>query len=179
VNRLAVLLFALVGASLAVGGCDSPKTGAGAGAGTGSASVIATTSATGAEQAFGDKLSEGTPFVALADIYKDPNAWAGKRVRTRGEVVAVCQAAGCWCDLRPLASEGGNPKDVAVPTHVMMHDHAFLLPKTSKSKIADIEGTLVVRALSQSEVDHYNAEGASLVAGTPMINVDAVGVVLR
>ena len=175
----ACVVLVVIAAGLGLAACDAPKGGTGA---TGSASASATTvgSATAAAPgadgaAFGDKLSDATPFVPLADIYKDPEAYAGKRVRTRGEVVAVCQAAGCWCDLRPE----GNPKDAAVPTHVVMHDHAFLLPKTSKSKVAEIEGTLAVRALSQSEVDHYNAEGASLVAGTPMVNVDAVGVVLR
>ncbi|MEO7095660.1 MAG: DUF4920 domain-containing protein [Polyangiales bacterium] len=166
-------------AVLSLASCEAPK--ASPPSGPASAPVLASASSpvTAGEQSFGAKLSDATPFVALADIYKDPQAFAGKRVRTRGEVVAVCQAAGCWCDLRPLQGEGGKPSDAAVPTHVMMHDHAFLLPKTAKSKVADIEGTLVVRALSQSEVDHYNAEGASLVAGTPMVNVDAVGVVLR
>ena len=101
-------------------------------------------------------------------------AWQGKRVRTKGEVVAVCQAAGCWCDLKP---EGATA--AVIPTHVTMHDHAFFLPKGSKSKVAEIEGNLVVRELSQAEVDHYNGEGASLTAGTPVVNVDALGVVLR
>ncbi|MGZ5969304.1 MAG: DUF4920 domain-containing protein [Polyangiales bacterium] len=122
---------------------------------------------------YGKAVDQAIPFVALADIQKDPKAWQGKRVRTRGEVVAVCQAAGCWCDLKP---EGGT---AIVPTHVTMHDHAFLLPKNAKSKVAEIEGNLVVRELSQQEVDHYNGEGASLTAGTPVVNVDAVGVILR
>ena len=174
-----VSLVSLMALGCALLGCDAPKTQGsttpGAAGATASAQASATMMPATTEQAFGDKLSEATPFVSLGDIYKDPKAYDGKRVRTRGEVVAVCQAAGCWCDLRPE----GDPKDAAVPTHVMMHDHAFLLPKTAKSKVAEIEGTLVVKALSQSEVDHYNAEGASLVAGTPMVNVDAVGVVLR
>jgi hypothetical protein len=179
VKPFAFVLIATLPLSV-LSGCEAPKsTPATAAPSASAAPPSASVAAVPGEQSFGDKLSESTPFVALADIYKDPNAYAGKRVRTRGEVVAVCQAAGCWCDLRPLSNEGGNPKDATVPTHVMMHDHAFLLPKTAKSKTADIEGTLVVRALSQSEVDHYNSEGASLVAGTPMINVDAVGVVLR
>ena len=172
-----VLFTALLSSlPLALAACDTPKTTTESPKTTASTTEAPkTASPAGGPEAFGEKLSEQTPFVALADIYKDPAAYAGKRVRTRGEVVAVCQAAGCWCDLRPE----GNPKDAAVPTHVMMHDHAFLLPKTSKSRVAEIEGTLAVKALSQSEVDHYNSEGASLVAGTPMVNVDAVGVVLR
>jgi len=124
---------------------------------------------------FGKAIEPTTQFVALVDLHKDPKAYAGKRVRTRGEVVAVCQNAGCWADLRPE----GDPKTVSVPTHVTMHDHAFLLPKTSKSKLAEIEGTIAVRELSQSECDHYNSEGASLTAGTPILNVDALGVILK
>lgn len=130
-----------------------------------------------AGQVFGKALEDATPFVALADIMKDPKAYSGKRVRTRGEVVAVCQNAGCWCDLRPE----GAAKDAKgiVPTHVSMHGHAFFLPKTAKSKLAEVEGNLVVRELSEGEVEHFNSEGASLVAGTPVVNVDALGVMLR
>ena len=141
------------------------------------ASTAATTATTpGAPvDAFGAKLDPTTPFVTLAEVVKDPKAFDGKRVRTRGEVVAVCQAAGCWADLRPE----GDPKNVVIPTHVTMHDHAFFLPKTAKSKVAEIEGVLAVRTLSQAEVDHYNGEGASLTAGTPVVSVDALGIVLR
>ncbi|MBI2395228.1 MAG: DUF4920 domain-containing protein [Deltaproteobacteria bacterium] len=124
-------------------------------------------------QSFGKAIDEATPYVALADILKDPKAWSGKKVRTRGEVVAVCQNAGCWCDLRPEGATAG-----LVPTHVTMHGHAFFLPKTAKSKVAEVEGNLVVRELSQGEVEHFNSEGASLTAGTPVVNVDALGVTL-
>ena len=123
---------------------------------------------------FGGPLSIETPFVALTDVLANPAAWAGKRVRTRGEVIAVCQSAGCWADLRP---EGATA--ATLPTHVTMHGHAFFLPKTAKSKVAEVEGTLSVRALSQEECDHFNAEGASLVAGAPVLGVDAIGVALR
>ncbi|GAC1351110.1 MAG: hypothetical protein NVSMB1_01010 [Polyangiales bacterium] len=88
----------------------------------------------------------------------------------------MCQAAGCWADLRP---EGAKGAEVGVPTHVTMHDHAFLLPKGAKHRLAEIEGTLAVRALSKEECDHYNSEGASLVAGAPALVVDARAVVLR
>jgi hypothetical protein len=84
------------------------------------------------------------------------------------------QKAGCWADLRP---EGED--DVAVPAHVTMHGHAFFLPKTAKSKLADVEGVVSARELSQDEVDHFNGEGASLVAGTLVLGVDATGVALR
>jgi len=124
---------------------------------------------------FGKAIDTDTPFVELKKILDDPKSYNGKKVRTRGEVVAVCQAAGCWCDLKPEGS--GDAK--VLPTHVSMHDHAFFLPKNAKTKVAEIEGNLVVRELSQKEVDHYNSEGASLTAGTPLVNVDALGVVLR
>jgi len=173
------LVATLASLSLAIGvsaiGCtpqDSPSTKAAAPA---SSPVVAAPKPSG--QLFGKAPDVDTPFVALSDIMKDPKAYSGKKVRTRGEVVAVCQAAGCWCDLRPEGAESGA-KNV-VPTHVSMHDHAFFLPKTAKTKLAEIEGNLVVRELTQAEVDHYNSEGASLVAGTPVVNVDALGVMLR
>ena len=61
---------------------------------------------------FGKKPDTDSPFVALAYILKDPKQYNGKKVRTRGEVVAVCQAAGCWCDLKPEAGAA------VIPTHV-------------------------------------------------------------
>ena len=128
------------------------------------------------ESRFGERIDTATPFVALAEIVKEPKKFEGQRLRTRGEVVAVCQAAGCWTDLRP---EGTDAAKVPVPTHVSMHRHAFFLPKDIKGKSAEIEGTISVRTLTQDECDHYNGEGASLVAGAPVVGVDAVGVAVR
>lgn len=125
--------------------------------------------------AFGAPISDKTPFIELDDLLKDPKGFDGRRIRTRGEVVAVCQNAGCWADLRPV----GESDNVTVPTHVTMHQHAFFLPKNAKSKVAEIEGIVSVRTLTQDECDHYNSEGASLVAGEPVLGVDATGVVLR
>lgn len=131
------------------------------------------TTATGSDR-YGAPLVEATPLVALADVVKEPAKWAGKRVRTRGEVVAVCQAAGCWCDLKP---EGAAK--VAVPTHVSMHGHAFFLPKSVKSRTVEVEGVLATRALSRQETDHYNSEGASLTPGEQVVTIDALGVAVR
>ncbi len=126
------------------------------------------------KSSFGAAIAEGTPFVALADIVKAPAQWAGKRVRTRGAVVAVCQRAGCWADLKPE----GDAKAI-VPTHVTMHDHAFFLPKIVKTRNVEVEGLLATRALTKSECDHYNAEGATLTPGEPVVTIDALGVALR
>jgi hypothetical protein len=123
---------------------------------------------------YGAPIDEATQLVALADVVKDPAKWAGKRVRTRGEVVAVCQAAGCWCDLKPE----GETKAI-VPTHVSMHGHAFFLPKSIKSRTVEVEGVLATRALSKQETDHYNSEGASLTPGEPVVTIDALGVAAR
>lgn len=136
--------------------------------------VASTAPAVQAGDGFGAPIAIETPFVPLADILKAPSAYDGKRVRTRGEVVAVCQAAGCWADLRP---EGATK--VEVPTHVTMHAHAFFLPRTARTRVAEVEGVLASKTLSQEECDHYNGEGASLVAGAPVLRVDALGVVLR
>jgi Domain of unknown function (DUF4920) len=108
-------------------------------------------------------------------VLKDPKSYDGKNVRTKGEVIAVCQAAGCWADLKPE----GNTTSNVLPTHVTMRNHSFFLPKTAHKKTAEIEGKITVRALSESEVQHYNSEGASLTAGTPIVNIEALGVVLR
>lgn len=136
--------------------------------------VASATSVSSTSLLFGDPLRNTTPFVTLSEILKDPKSYEGKRVRTQGEVVSVCQSAGCWCDLKPE-----HETKVTVPTHVTMHNHAFFLPKTSQNKVVELEGTLNVRALSEGEVKHYNSEGASLTAGTPIVNIDALGVLLK
>lgn len=140
------------------------------------ASATAKAVAPPAKDTFGQRIDTDTPFVELTTILKDPKAYNGRKVRTKGEVIAVCMAAGCWADLKP---EGAAANAAIAPTHVTMHDHAFFLPKTVKTKVAELEGNLVVRELSQKEVDHYNSEGASLTAGTPLVNIDALGVALR
>ena len=129
-------------------------------------------------QTFGAPVSTDVAFVPLEQLLENPKAWDGKHVRTRGEVTAVCQNAGCWADLRPVEDVVDIPK-FWTPVHVTMHGHAFFLPKTAKSKVAEVEGTLSVRALTQDECDHFNSEGAALVAGAPVLGVDATGVVLR
>ncbi|MBK7400207.1 MAG: DUF4920 domain-containing protein [Myxococcales bacterium] len=165
-----VVLFAL--------GCrtepirEAPAAGSSSGGPSSSAAPVSPASGT----AYGKPIDPMTPYIPLAELLAKPADWNGKRVRTRGEVVAVCQNAGCWADLRP---EGTDPKSPKPPTHVTMHDHAFFLPKDAKTKVAEIDGQVTVRALTQAECDHFNGEGANLVAGTPMVIVDAIGVVLR
>jgi hypothetical protein len=172
--------------AFALTGCPSgtPSAGAGAGAAESTRAVASAAPAnphpnavepSPASSSFGSGVSEATPFVDLAELEKSPGGYDGKVVRTRGEVVAVCQAAGCWADIRPQgASANAGP-----PAHLTMHQHAFFLPKNLKTRVAEVEGKVTVRALSQAEVDHYNGEGASLVAGAPMVTLDATGVAVR
>jgi hypothetical protein len=141
-----------------------------------SPSTSALTSNSPQKKLFGAAIDDQTPLVPLADIVKDPKKYDGQKLRTRGEVVAVCQAAGCWTDLRP---EGASTTAAIVPTHVTLHQHSFFLPKTIKGQVAEVEGTFASRALSQAEVDHFNGEGASLVAGALVVGIDATGVALR
>lgn len=80
---------------------------------------------------FGAPLSEAKT-VALADVLKSPGDFAGKTIKTEGEVKAVCQAAGCWMEIE---SESGR-------AHIKMANHSFFMPKDCAGKRAIVEGTV-------------------------------------
>ncbi len=74
--------------------------------------------------------------VALEDVAKTPNAFAGKKFTTTGTVTAVCQHMGCWMELK-----GGSGE-----AHVKMAGHSFFVPKTASGRKARVLATLVTAA---------------------------------
>ena len=88
------------------------------------------------------------PKVALADLVKDPAAWAGKTVRTEGVVSAVCQEKGCWMLLK------SGEKSV----RVRFKDYGFFLPKDSAGTTAVLEGVFSVKTIPEKMAKHYAEE---------------------
>jgi uncharacterized protein DUF4920 len=96
---------------------------------------------------FGKPLA-GAQRVALADLQKSPDAWAGKTIRTEGPVSAVCQRRGCWMAL-------GAGKDAV---RVTFKDYGFFVPKDIAGATATVEGVFSVHTVPEATAKHYAGE---------------------
>lgn len=119
-------------------------------------------------ETYGEAIDPSIPATSLGDILADPDAYDGEVVRTSGEIARVCQARGCWMELRE--SEEGPA--VRVP----MAGHAFFLPMDSAGRHATMQGRVVIQALSPEARAHLEAEGAVATAST--LSIQATGVAI-
>jgi hypothetical protein len=104
-----------------------------------------------------------SPVVALADIAKNPGAYANHVVTTTGRVTAVCQERGCWMEL----------EDASGLAHVRMHGHQFFVPKTAAGHVARVQAT-VLAAREECADSPPPAVGKALAK----VELDATGVEL-
>lgn len=116
---------------------------------------------------FGTAISDRAT-TSLADISASPATFADQVVHTSGTIERVCQAMGCWMELR---AEGVEP--VRVP----MAGHSFFLPRDVAGRPAEIEGRVMLLALSPEARAHLEGEGATATTGT--LSIEATGVVVR
>jgi hypothetical protein len=98
----------------------------------------------------------------------DPEPYLRRTVKCRGTIARVCQAAGCWLELRAAAGGDG--------LRVPMANHAFFVPQDIVGKVAVVEGRLGARQLLEAERAHLTGEG--LQATGPLF-LEATGVVVR
>ncbi len=89
-----------------------------------------------------------SPKVALADLVKSPDAFAGKTVKTEGAVSAVCQEKGCWMVLK------SGDKSV----RVRFKDYGFFVPKDAAGSMAVMEGVFSVKTIPEATAKHYAEE---------------------
>lgn len=123
-----------------------------------------------AERVFGAGVTPSRETTPLRAILTAPERFAGRVVKTTGEVARVCQAMGCWLELRP---DRGADEAVRVP----MAAHSFFLPRDVEGRPAEIEGAVVLRELSAAQRAHLEAEGAR--ATLSALSIEATGVVVR
>lgn len=116
---------------------------------------------------FGTALSDRA-VTPLAEISASPDTFNDQVVRTSGTIERVCQAMGCWMELR---AEG------VAPVRVPMAGHSFFLPRDVAGRPAEIEGRVAVRPLTDDVRRHLESEGA--VATASSLSIDATGVVVR
>ena len=113
---------------------------------------------------FGGSLSESA-LVSLQEIASSPDRFQDTVVHVEGRVERVCQAMGCWMELR---SEG------VAPVRVPMAGHAFFLPKDIRGRRAEISGKVTIRPLSEAMRRHLEAEGATATQSALSIDAEAV-----
>jgi hypothetical protein len=82
---------------------------------------------------FGAAIDPKAETVALADVAKNPGAYANKTFTTTGTVSAVCEHRGCWMEI----------KDDKGEAHIQMAGHSFFVPRTVSGKKARVQATLV------------------------------------
>lgn len=118
---------------------------------------------------YGAKLPEATPSaVSLDSVVAKPDALLGKTGAFSGRITEVCQEMGCWM---VLAADNGEF------VRVVMHDHAFGVPKDAKGE-AVVYGTLAEKTLSAKETAHLKKDGAKAPA-TRELQIDATSVLIR
>jgi hypothetical protein len=100
-----------------------------------------------------------SPAVAFADVFKEPQKYAGKRVRIEGVVERVCQAEGCWMQIAP-----GGETDAAVR---VTFDHKFSVPKDAGKMKFRAEGEFAVETLSKEAVEHLVKEDGARIKTNP------------
>jgi len=111
---------------------------------------------------FGEPLA-GLKPTPLAEVLA--KAEDGAVVRVEGTIDKVCQAKGCWLEL----------KDGDASVHVTFAGYAFFVPKDSSGAKAVLEGKVQVKTPDPDTVEHLQKEGAGEAAARKL-SIEATGV---
>jgi co-chaperonin GroES (HSP10) len=95
---------------------------------------------------FGREISL-TEKTSISKILLAPEEYVGKTVLVEGEVLAVCEMAGCWMELK------SDAKDQKIKIKVKDGDIVF--PVEAKGKSAVVEGTVYKIDLTKEEAIEY------------------------
>ncbi len=112
----------------------------------------------------GEVVKRGTPIgespaVKFADVFKEPQKFAGKSVVIEGVVERVCKAEGCWMQITPEADAADSVR--------VTFDHKFSVPKDADKSKFRAEGTFSVKTLSKEEVDHLVKDDGAKIKTNP------------
>ena len=113
---------------------------------------------------YGEVLPEAVA-VPISVAAADADAYAGRANRFSGRITEVCQKEGCWMML----------EDNGEVARVMMHDHAFAVPKDASGR-AEVHGVLSVKQLTKEAAEHLAEDGNGIVPPSRELRIDATGV---
>jgi Domain of unknown function (DUF4920) len=163
-------LLALALALSAIG-CERAASGSPEMASAGRTNAVSAAAGPTAERRFGGASTvEGDP-VDVAQVLAAPQRYLNQNVKCAGTVARVCEAAGCWLELRAAQGEGG-----AQGLRVPMAGHSFFVPRDVVGRPAVVEGVLSARELNAAELAHLTGEGLS---ATGPLSLAATSVVVR
>ncbi len=118
---------------------------------------------------YGAEWPQSAPAaIRLDEAIAKPDALLGKTGAFSGRITELCQKMGCWM---VLGTDNGEF------ARVVMHDHAFGVPKDAKGE-AVVYGTLGEKAMSEKEIEHLKKDGASAPAKREL-QIDATSVLIR
>lgn len=90
---------------------------------------------------------------SISDLLASPEEFVGQKVRVAGEVVSVCQAAGCWMELQ--AGQGSQK------IRVKVEDGVIVFPVSARGKLAEAEGVFARYEMGRKEYEtHLQHEAA-------------------
>jgi hypothetical protein len=107
----------------------------------------------------GTPIGDKSPAVKFADVFKEPQKFAGKAVVIEGVVERVCKAEGCWMQIAPEAG--------AADTVRVTFDHKFSVPKDADKMKFRAEGEFSVKVLSKEHVEHLVKEDGAKIKTNP------------
>lgn len=87
-----------------------------------------------------------TETTKISEILNSPESFVGKTVLVKGEVLDVCQHAGCWMELK---SDGDGK------IRVKVKDGDIVFPTSAKGSNALVEGTVYKIELTKEEAIKY------------------------
>lgn len=108
----------------------------------------------------GEVVKRGAPLrkmasTPLTSILKNPKAFEGRTVLTRGRIDRSCKAKGCWMELSAVK---GGPS-----MRITFRDYGFFVPLDAAGSKAKVAGKLQVKKLSKAEADHLEEDGGKVV----------------
>jgi hypothetical protein len=98
------------------------------------------------ENKLGEKITL-TGKTDISSILENPEEFLGKKVLVEGEIIEVCQAAGCWMDIR---SQDPNEK-----IRIKVKDGVIVFPVESIGSKAIVEGEVYKIELDEEEAKIY------------------------
>ncbi len=105
----------------------------------------------------------GSPL-DVEQVLAAPASYLKQTIKCQGTVARVCEAAGCWLELRPDgARDAARGQTGGEGLRVPMAGHSFFVPQSIVGKTAVVEGMLSARELSDSELAHLRGEGLKAV----------------
>ncbi len=99
-----------------------------------------------------------TDTLPLEKVLAQPTEFDGKFIRVSGTVSQVCEAMGCWMEMKDAASGKTLFVKFTCPTE------GRLIPMDAIGHQAVVEGKLDVTQISEDEARHYKEEAGASAA---------------